>query len=152
MATRIFLKLGDVKGACGDADHKEWIEIMSFNTGVTNSINCVEKVQENPGGEACHHQDISLTKQLDKTTPQLNAYCSVGKMWDTAEIDVFEEKDQLYKVKLDNVAISSIATSGGTGDVPYESLVLAFTKIEWKYKADSEQYWDLVENAGSLEK
>jgi len=152
MATRIFLKLGDVKGACGDADHKEWIEVMSFNTGVANSINCVEKVQDNPGGEACSHQDVAMTKQLDKTSPQLNAYCSVGKMWGEAEIDVFEEKDQLYKVKLRDVAISSVSASGGTGDIPYETIVLAFTRIEWKYKTQSEQYWDLVSNGGSLEK
>lgn len=152
MATRMFLKLGDIEGSCGDADHRDWIEIASFSTGVSNSINCVEKAQNNPGGEACSHQDISMTKVVDQTSPKLAAYGSVGKMWKKATIDVFEEKDQLYQIKLENTAISSVNLSGGTGDVPYENLVLAFAKITWKYKNEAEQYWDLVENGGSLKK
>jgi type VI secretion system secreted protein Hcp len=152
MATRMYLKLGDVAGTSGDKEHADWIEIASFGTGVANSINCVEKAMGNPGGEACSHQDISTTKQVDKTSPQLAAYCSVGKMWDEATIEVFEEKDLLYQIVLNNVAISSVGLSGGTGDVPYETLVLAFSKITWKYKTEAEQYWDLMANSGSLEK
>jgi type VI secretion system Hcp family effector len=148
----MYLKLGDVEGSCGDADHNAWIEIMSFSTGVSNSINCVEKAQGNPGGEACSHQDISMAKAVDKTSPQLAAYAAVGKVWDEATIDVFEEKDQLYQIKLEKTAISSVSLSGGTGDIPYENLVLAFAKITWKYKAEAEQYWDLVQNQGSLQK
>jgi type VI secretion system Hcp family effector len=148
----MYLKLGDVKGSCGDADHVDWIEINSFSTGVVNSINCVEKAQKNPGGEACSHQDIAMTKVVDQTSPQLAAYAAVGKMWDEATIDVFEEKDALYQIKLENTAISSVSLSGGTGDVPYENLVLAFAKITWKYKAEAEQHWDLVKNEGSLDK
>jgi type VI secretion system secreted protein Hcp len=148
----MYLKIGDVKGSCADVEHADWIEVTSFSTGVANSINCVEKVQGNPGGEACSHQDISLTKVVDKTSPQLAAYCSVGKMWKDAVIDVFEEKDLLYQIILSNVALSSVSLSGGTGDVPYENLVLAFSKITWKYKTEADQYWDLVENSGSLDK
>jgi len=148
----MYLKLGDVKGSCGDVDHSDWIEISSFSTGVSNSINCVEKVQGNPGGEACSHQDISMTKVVDQTSPQLAAYGAVGKMWKEATIDVFEEKDALYQIKLENTAISSVSLSGGTGDVPYENLVLAFSKIIWKYKSEAEQSWDLVKNSGSLDK
>ncbi len=62
MAGRLYLKLGDVEGSSGDEDHTNWIEVSSFSSGVSNSINVTEKVQDLPGGEACHHQDISLTK------------------------------------------------------------------------------------------
>jgi type VI protein secretion system component Hcp len=96
--------------------------------------------------------DISMNKVVDQTSTQLAAYGAVGKMWDEATIDVFQENEQLYQIKLENTAISSVSLGGDTGGVPYETLVLAFSKITWKYKAQAEQYWDLVTNKGSLDK
>ena len=152
MATRIFLKLGDIKGACQDAKHKDQIEVESFGYGVSNSVNSTEKAKGNPGGEACIHSDVSMNKVIDKTSTQLYAYCSVGKIFPEAIIDCCEEEDPLFNIKLTNAAIASVSVGGGTGGVPTESLVLSFSKIEWKYKADAPQHWDLVTNTGSLKK
>jgi type VI secretion system secreted protein Hcp len=152
MATRMFLKLGDVKGACGDDAHPEWIEVSSFSYAVNNSINCVEKAQGNPGGEACTHADLVVTKAVDKASPQLYAYGSVGKMWPKAELEVFEEADLLFKVTLENTAISSMSIGGGTGGIPDESIALGHSKITWQFRDGAEQYWDEVANKGSLDK
>lgn len=152
MASRIFLKLGDLEGSCGDEQHQNWIELTSFSYGLSNSINCTEKVQGNPGGEACTHANVNVTKQIDKTTPALNAYASVGKMWPEADIEVYEENDILYKIKLENTAISDLSIAGGAGGIPEESMGLGFSKITWQYRDGAEQYWDTVSNKGSLDK
>jgi type VI secretion system secreted protein Hcp len=129
MATRIFLKLGDIKGSSqDDKKHKDWMEVESFGYGVSNSVNSTEKAKGNPGGEACIHSDVSMNKVIDKTSTQLYAYCSTGKVFDKAEIECCE------------------------GGVPTESLVLSFSKIAWQYKSDAEQHWDQITNTGSLKK
>ena len=153
MASRIFLKLGDIKGSSqDDKDHKDWIEVESFGYGVSNSVNSTEKAKGNPGGEACIHSDVSMTKVIDKTSTQLYAYGSSGKVFDKAVIECCEEEELLFKMLLTNAAISSVSIGGGTGGVPTESLVLSFSKIAWQYKADAEQHWDQVTNKGSLKK
>ena len=81
MASRIYLKLGDIEGSSTDEDHEGWIELDSFSYGVVNSINCVEKIQGNPGGEACSHANVELTKIIDKTSPQLYAHSALGSMF-----------------------------------------------------------------------
>ncbi len=153
MATRIFLKLGDIKGSSqDDKNHKDWIEIESFGYGLSNSVNATEKAKGNPGGEACIHSDVSMNKVIDKTSTQLYGYGSVGKVFPKAEIDCCEEDEILFKMTLTNAAISSVSVGGGTGGVPTESLVLSFSKVAWQYKTDAEQHWDCVTNKGSLKK
>jgi type VI secretion system Hcp family effector len=153
MATRIFLKCGDIKGSSQDEkSHSDWIEVESFGYGVSNSVNATEKAKGNPGGEACIHSDVSMNKVIDKTSTQLYAYCSTGKVFDKAEIECCEEEELLFKMTLTNAAIASVSVGGGTGGVPTESLVLSFSKIAWQYKKDAEQHWDQITNTGSLKK
>jgi type VI secretion system Hcp family effector len=153
MATRIFLKMGDIKGSSqDDKSHSDWIEVESFGYGVSNSVNSTEKAKGNPGGEACIHSDVSMNKVIDKTSTQLYAYCSTGKVFDKAEIECCEEEELLFKMTLTNAAIASVSVGGGTGGVPTESLVLSFSKIAWQYKKDAEQHWDQITNTGSLKK
>jgi len=153
LATRIFLKLGDVTGSSqDDMKHKDWIEVLSFGYGISNSINAVEKSKGNPGGEACQHGDVGLTKVIDKTSPLLLAYCSSGKIFSKAEIECNEESELLMKLTLTNASIAAVSVGGSTSGVPSESLALSFSKIAWQYKSDAEQHWDQVTNTGSLKK
>ena len=153
MANRIFLKLGDIKGTSqDDKNHKEWIEVESFQYGVNNSVNATEKAKGNPGGEACSHSDVVMTKVIDKTSPLLYAYCSSGKVFDKAVIECNEEEELLFKLTLTNPALSSVSIGGSSAGVPTESLALSFSKVAWQYKSDAEQHWDMVTNKGSLKK
>jgi type VI secretion system secreted protein Hcp len=153
MATRMFLKVGDIKGSSqDDKNHKDWIEVESFGYGVANSVNSTEKAKGNPGGEACTHSDLSMNKVIDKTSTLLYAYCSSGKVFDKAELECCEEEELLFKLTLTNAAFSSVSVGGGVGGVPSESVVVSFSKIAWQYKTDAEQYWDQVNNKGSLKK
>lgn len=152
MACRMYLKLGDIKGSSKDADHEKWIEIDSFGYAVSNSVNAVAKAKDKPGGEACVHSDIAIDKTIDNVSTQLLAYCSVGRAFPTAEIDVCEEEELLFKIKLKGVYVSSVSVGGSIGGIPSESIVLAYAKIAWQYRNQAAQNWDLVENKGSMKK
>ena len=157
MATRMFLFLDGVEGNATDtgaeADHVGWLDITSMSSGVSNSMNVVEKVKGATSGEASTLADIQITKELDKTSTQLYAYCAVGKVWDvSATIDVMEEENLLFQIVLDTPAISNISVSGDSSGSPYETLALAYSQIHWKFRGDAEQKWNLCSNSGSMEK
>jgi type VI secretion system secreted protein Hcp len=156
MATRLFLQLDGVEGSATDSgavDHSGWIDISSVSCGINNSINVVDKVKGGTSGEASSLSDIAITKQLDKTSTQLYAYCAVGKVWEQpAVIDVMEEENLLFQIKLHTPALQAISVSGSEGGEPFESIALGFSKIEWKFREDPEQSWNLCTNSGTLEK
>jgi type VI secretion system secreted protein Hcp len=156
MATRLFLQLDGVEGNAMDSgavDHMGWIDISSVSCGINNSINVVDKVKGGTSGEASSLSDISITKQLDKTSTQLYAYCAVGKVWtEPAMIDVMEEENLLFQIKLHTPALQQISVAGSEGGEPFESISFGFSKIEWKFREDPEQAWNLCTNSGTLEK
>jgi type VI secretion system secreted protein Hcp len=153
MASRIFFKIGNIEGSSDDDTHSKWIEIESFDYGVVNSVNAVEKAKGNPGGEACTHANISLRKKVDQTSTQLYAYASAGKVFDEATIECCEEEEPLMKLTLKNCAISSVHMGGDKhSEAPEEQVELAFAHVGWQYKDKQEDYWDLVKNTGSLKK
>lgn len=153
MASRIFLKLGSIEGSSGDKAHSKWIEVESFDWGVVNSVNAVEKAKGNPGGEACTHQNVSLRKKLDQTSTQLYAYAAAGKVFDEAIVECCEEEEPLMKMTLGKCAISAIHMAGDKhSEAPEEQLDISFAKVGWQYKDKQEDFWDLVGNEGSLKK
>jgi type VI secretion system secreted protein Hcp len=152
----MFLKIGDVKGNSTDENHGDWIEIASFGSGVANTIDPVAIARGGSTASVSQHQGIAVTKELDQTSPLLATYCSMGKCWegdDTATIEVFDEKNLLYQIVLSNAAVSSVSLSGHKDDAgtPYETVVLEFNKISWKFKDEAEQWWDRNEGKGSLD-
>jgi type VI secretion system secreted protein Hcp len=158
----MFLKIGEVKGNSLDENHKDWIEITSFSTGVASTVDPVKiakvgKKEAGATGSVSQHQGIAVTKELDQTSPLLATYCSMGKCWmgeETATIDVYDEKLLLYKITLDYAAISSVSVSGQAEDVgtPYESVVIEFNKIKWQFGTEADQWWDRNIGKGSLNK
>ncbi len=48
--------------------------------------------------------------------------------------------------------LSSCSVSGSSAGVPYETIVLSYSKVEWKFKNEAEQHWDSVTNTGSMGK
>ena len=152
MANRIYVKLGDLEGPITDAEHEKWMEVMSVSMGCGNGMNCVEKVQGNPGGEAHHHQDMHVTKVIDTLSPQIAVHTALGSGWDKAEIEVCEEAEVLYKIVLEKVAITSYQLGSSQGGVPTESLSIGYALIQYKFRDGAEDFFNLASDASSLEK
>jgi type VI secretion system Hcp family effector len=152
MANRIYLKLGDLEGPITDAAHEKWMEVLSVASGVSNNMNCVEKVQGNPGGEAHHHQDMHVTKVIDSLSPQLAVHTALGSGWDKAEIEVCEEGEVLYRIVLEKVAVTSYQVGSSQSGVPTESLSLNYALIQYKFRDGAEDFFNLASDASSLQK
>jgi type VI secretion system secreted protein Hcp len=130
-----FLKIDGVDGESLDDKHKGEIQISSFSLGVSNSG--TGGANTGSGAGKANVQDMSFTKQVDKSSPNLFIHCCSGKHFPTAQITLRKagEKPHEYLVyKLSEVFISSINTSGHDGGgIAQESFSLNFSKIEMNY-------------------
>ena len=82
-------------------------------------------------------QDVSLTKYVDKATPNLMRMCCNGKHLDAATLTVRkagENAVDYMKIKMEPVLVTSVDT-GGSGDEDRltENVTLNFAKMEVIY-------------------
>ncbi|MGE8409252.1 MAG: Hcp family type VI secretion system effector [Pseudomonas sp.] len=162
----IILDFGDdIKGDSLLEGYKDKIEVMSYShhvaMQVTNDVSNSERTSGKP-----HIGEFTLTKFIDSSTPTLNGYACAGKPITQAKITIgrnaSESSGQLLPFivyTLDNVILSHISVSGGTGGKPVETLSLNFSKIKWELTTQKDDgtkegvasgVWDIALNkAGS---
>ena len=154
----IFLKLDDIKGESQVDGFKDQIEIMSYSHNVAMQVTNDVSNTERTSGRA-HVGEMSLTKFVDLSTPKLNEYCCSGKMIKEAVLTLCRNDDDkilpLIVYTLDNVVISHLSVSGGSGGKPVETMSLNFTKIKWEITAQKlggqkegnvSSVWDMAMN------
>jgi type VI secretion system secreted protein Hcp len=158
-AVDYFLKIDGVEGESTDEGHKGEIEVLSWSWGVSNSG--ARAIGSGAGAGKANFQDISITKFLDKASPQLFLATASGKHYPTATLMAAADADRdgkqdYYVIKLTDVIVSSFQQSGASGgDKPTESISLNFAKIEIEYMpqkpdgsldAPVKAGWDLAKN------
>jgi type VI secretion system secreted protein Hcp len=159
MAVDIFLKLDDVKGESQDSKHKDEIDVLSWGWGLTQSGTM--HVGGGGGAGRANIQDLSLTKYVDKSTPNLVMAACSGKHYKEAQLVVRKAGGdsplEYVKLTLKEVLISSI-TTGGSGEQDRLTENIGFNFAEFKYeyfpqKSDGtgeaaiEAAWHIAENA-----
>ena len=79
-------------------------------------------------------QDISITKRIDKSSPNLVKFCCQGKHFDKAMLTVRKAGEtpvEYFTIKMEDVLISSVQTGGSSGgDMLTEQLSLNFASFE----------------------
>jgi type VI secretion system secreted protein Hcp len=158
MAYDMFLKLDGIDGESNDKDYKDWIGVLAWSWGASNSGTF--HVGRGGGGGKANVQDISCTKYVDLASPKLFENVFKGGHLTSGELVVRKagNKPMVYMhIKMDNVLISSISTGGSGGeDQLTENLSLNFEKVEYQYveqKADGTEggkpmvKWDIAANA-----
>jgi type VI secretion system secreted protein Hcp len=162
MAESMFLKLKGIKGDSTFEHAKHDIEILSFSHGVSMPINDSHPSNVSVKHGRTDHQDITITKFLDSTTPKLNLHASDGQLIKEAEIHFFaankEKPVDYYHIKLNDVLVTSVNITGTGDGLPIETVTLHYNKIHWTYKTlkkDSDgshgshaAHWDLEKNHG----
>jgi type VI secretion system secreted protein Hcp len=127
-----FLKLDGIDGESTDAQHPREIVILSFSHGISNT-----PVAGGGGTGKASFSDLSLTKTIDKSSPQLFLHCAQGKHIPSAILTLRKAGGngiEFYTITLTDVLISSVQNGGSSGGaLPVETLSLNFTKIEWRY-------------------
>lgn len=136
MAVDMFLKLDGIKGESLDSKHKDEIQIESFSWGLAQVGSSAHG--SGAGAGKVNVGDISISKVLDKSTPELMLACCTGKHIPSGLITVRKagEKPLEYlKIKLTDILISGVQNSGGGGhDSLMESLSLNFSKFQVEYQ------------------
>ena len=157
MAVDMFLKLDDIKGESRDSKHKDEVDVLAWSWGLSQSG--TTHMGGGGGAGKVNVQDLSLTKYVDKSTPNLIMATCNGKHYKEALLTVRKAGDkplEYIKVTMKEVLISSVSTGGSGGeDRLTENVTLNFGWFKVEYtpqKSDGtgdaaiEAVWNIAEN------
>ena len=141
----IFLKLGDIKGKATTEKFKDQVVLQNMHYGISQAGQWEEG--DHLSGRITTFSDLSAVKLMDVASPSLATACALKTQYPKAEISVTSgTKDAYYKLTLENVIVTSIATSVNAGEAhPTESFTLSFRKGTWEYGTAKGGY-DLATN------
>jgi type VI secretion system secreted protein Hcp len=157
MAMDQFIKIGSLKGEAQDKTHKDEIDVLSWSWGISNSGNA--HVGGGAGAGKCNVQDLSFTKYVDKSTPDLMLATCNGKHFDKATLTIRKAGEnplEYLQITLEKVLVSSFSTGGSGGeDRLTETVTLNFAKVNVQYKEQTDtgsaaspvlMGWDFAQN------
>ena len=158
MATNMYLKITgpNIDGESQDSAHQKWIEVLSYTHGVSQPTSATASTAGGRSTERCHHQDLTITKYMDASTPILNKFCCTGTHITTIELKCYRatadssQPVEYMAYKLENSIISSVSVGGGPGELPVETVTFNYGKISWTYKPQAEVAPGGVENGTNI--
>jgi type VI secretion system secreted protein Hcp len=150
----LHLDLGSIQGESQSALHGQEIEISSYSWGTSSSA--VRSAAGSPKGGKPTVSEITVTKQIDKSSPQLFNASWSNQLIKTATIAISKttgagKPEDYFVITLTNVYITSIQQSHSK-DLPAhqtgsETVTLNFQKVNIDYKVQMGS--GLLASAGS---
>jgi len=131
----MFLKLDGIKGESQDHKHKDEIHIESFSWGMAQHGTHGAGGGGGAGKVSVH--DISVTKLVDKATPELMLACCNGQHIKEGLLTVRKAGEtalEYLKIKLTDILVSSVQEAGHGSEMLKESLSLNFSKFQVQYQ------------------
>jgi type VI secretion system secreted protein Hcp len=163
MAFDAFLKIEGIPGESTDDAHGDWIEVLSYSTGIPQNASASASSGGGASSERADFQDFSIVKTLDKASPKIAVACADGTHISEIILELCRaggDKVKYMEYKLSNCILSSVRPGGssqGGESLPLEEVSFNFGKIEWTYtqqkRADGSgggnvaAGWDLQKNA-----
>jgi type VI secretion system secreted protein Hcp len=164
MAFDCFLKIETIPGESTDDKHKDWIELLSYSHGVSQTGSGSVSSGGGRTAERCDHGDFSVVKTLDKASPKLNLSCCNGEHIKGVTVELCRaggDKQKYMEYKMSDVVVSSVRPGGSAGggeSLPLEEVSFNYGKIEWTYTETDHKtgkpggnvaaWWNLAENKG----
>lgn len=158
MAVDMTIKIDGIKGESKLKGHTDEIDLQSWNWGLSQS----GTFGGGGGGGAgkVNAQDLTITKHVDKSTPELLLACSNGKHIKDAVLTVRKAGEsalEYHTITLEKVLVSSINHGGSGGDDRLNETVtfnFAKAKVEYQEQDDNGQpkggkvtyAWDFQQN------
>lgn len=126
---------GTFEGESQDNTCEKWVELHSFSFSASQAVGASQSTAGARTGERTDISDLSISKDTDKTSPQLFSWCVTGEHLEKIVIRNYrsvggagldsggkETGKQCYEViELHDALITSFSQSGGAG-VPMESV------------------------------
>jgi type VI secretion system secreted protein Hcp len=155
----LYMQIDGLKGECTDSDHKDWIELLSYNHSISQPASATATSAGGGTTARCQHSDFSITKYIDLASQKLYEMCSSGKHIKSVNIEMMrasgDKRVKYMEVKMEQVVISHVAPAGGS-EFPSEAVSFNYGTIKWTYtqqkRADGSQGgnttggWSLVDN------
>ncbi len=160
IATDLFLYVDGVPGESIDDVHKDWIEIVSLNTVVSNSATSSQSAQGVHSGNRPQFSEFVVGKVIDKATPKLHLYCCTGKHIPNVYVELCRasgQKQTYMRYHLQDVIISSVGPNSVDRREQLELVSFRFGSIKWEYTTTDrmgkpggtvQEGWNLVQNRG----
>jgi type VI secretion system secreted protein Hcp len=136
MAVDMFLKIeGGPQGESRDKAHGKEIDVLAWSWGISNSGTA--HMGGGAGAGKANVQDMSLTKYIDKASPDLMLACCNGKHYDSAVLTVRKAGENPLEyviITMSEVMVTAVSTGGSGGeDRLTENVTLNFAKVKVKY-------------------
>ncbi len=137
MTIDMFLRVDGIDGESTDDKHARWIEVLSFDHGVSRAVP-VEAASGGRTRRAAEFQNLQVVKALDRSTPDLSIRCANGKHIKSVELELCQgsgDRLRFMKYTLQDCIVTSVASSGTTdgSSPPVESVTFAYGIITWEY-------------------
>lgn len=142
----IYLQIEGIKGNVTAEGYKDWIQLDSLQYGVDRAVGMSTGAGRERETGAPSLSEISVTKQMDESSGHLfqEACSGTAKKVAINVVRTSSDKVQEYlKLELENCLVSRYNVSSG-GELPSESLSLAFTKITMSFT-----HWDKSNKPGN---
>jgi type VI secretion system secreted protein Hcp len=141
MAVDMFFKMAPLKGESRDAKHKGEIDVLAWSWGASNSGSA--HVGGGAGSGKVNVQDLSFTKFIDTSSPDLMLACCNGKHFAEGLLTVRKAGEtplEYLKITLGDILVTSVSTGGSGGeDRLTENVTLNFAKVKVHYTAQTEK-------------
>ena len=139
MAVEMFLKLDGIPGESTDANHRDEIEVLSYNWGESQPPTAGGAGGGGAGSRVAM-QDFHFAMRVNKASPKLFLACASGLHIRNAILTVRRSGGnpvEFLKWTFTDVTVGSYQTTTGatTGEPPLDEISLRFTKIETEYRA-----------------
>lgn len=141
MAGNMFLQMETptVKGESSDSQHTDQIQVLSWSHSFNQPTSPTRSSAGAGTVEQANHSDFTFTKYTDAATDDLLKLCwqgnQVGKCTFFAYRADGDNAPVLYlKVEMEDCIVSNVSIGGGTGDIPTETLSLAYATVTYTYK------------------
>jgi type VI secretion system secreted protein Hcp len=134
----IYMQYGSIKGSVTTDGFKDWIELHSFQWGVSRNIGSAARSMHGREHSEPSLSEVSVTKTTDAATPELFLDAVAGHLNNKVTIKftttIKAKVETFLTYELENTGLSHYSLSSG-GDNPMESLAMNFTKITERYTA-----------------
>jgi type VI secretion system secreted protein Hcp len=137
-----FIQLDGIQGESTDDKHRGWIEILSYDWAVRQTVSGTASSVGGASAERADFLSFGFTKLLDQASPLLMVACAAGTHFGNVTIELCRagtQKVKYMEYRLTDCLINSVVAC--TGDprarFPVELVNIYYGKIQWGYTVQS---------------
>ncbi|WDY57892.1 Hcp family type VI secretion system effector [Pseudomonas sp. PSKL.D1] len=135
MAFDAYLQIAEIAGECKDAQYPNWIEILGYTFGTSQSTSATASTAGGATSGRTALSNLTFTKYLDSASCKLLQASCTGQHLKEVKLVVCRaggDKLKYYEVVLEEVIIADYAQSAHNG-VPTEVVQLDYGRIKTTY-------------------